>query len=205
MTVIDSPTDTVATFNRVIRFTVMVRNDGTGEDFYHIATNHSDTSFHSIALDSFVYAAPGDSVAVDFDVRTPFFTSSGDTVDVITFTVNSGVDTTVTYSSGVNLYLSITDVPDGGGRLPNGFTLNQNYPNPFNPTTTISFALPRSSDVRLEIFDLLGRTVDSRDLGIQSAGDHAIEYDASSLASGVYFYRLVTDYAQQTKKMLLLK
>lgn len=205
MTVIEVPQDIAASFNRTVRFTVKVRNDGDGEDFYHISTSHSDTAFHTIALDSFVYADPGDTVSVDFDVHTPFFTSTGDTVDVISFTVNSGIDETQSYSGNVSLYFSITDVPDGGGNLPRGFALNQNYPNPFNPTTTISFSLPRSSDVRIDIIDILGRTVDSRELGNQSAGDHAIEYDGSSLSSGVYFYRLVTDYAQQSKKMLLVK
>jgi hypothetical protein len=204
MTVIEIPGDDAATFNRTVRFTVKVRNDGTGEDFYHISTSHSDTSFHSIVLDSFVYAQPGDTVSVEFEVRTPIFTSSPDTVDVISYTVNSGIDPSQTYSDNVNLYLSITDVPDGGN-LPRGFALNQNYPNPFNPTTTISFTLPRSSDVRLEVFDILGRSVESRDLGYRSVGDHAVEYDASALSSGVYFYRLVTDYAQQSRKMLLVK
>lgn len=90
-------------------------------------------------------------------------------------------------------------------QIPSVYMLEQNYPNPFNPTTTISFTLPRSSEVRLEVFDILGRSVDSRDLGHRSVGEHAVEYDASALSSGVYFYRLVTDYAQQSRKMLLVK
>ena len=205
MTVVEIPTDKAASFNKVIRFTVGVRNDGSGEDFYHIITSHSDTAFKSILQDSFVYADSGETVFVDFDVQTPFFTSTPDTVDVINFTVNSGVDPSVQYSNSVSLIFSITDVPEDGGQLPGGFALHQNYPNPFNPSTTISFSLPRASSVQLEVIDVLGRVVESRDLGQQTAGDHSVSYDGAGLSSGIYFYRIVTDYAEQTRKMLLVK
>ncbi len=205
MTVVAVPTDTLATYNRVYRFTVGIRNDGSGEDFYHILTSHSDTAFKSIVQDSFVHADSGQTVFVNFDVQTPFFTSTPDTVDVIQFTVNSGVDPSVQYTNSVNIIFSITDVPDGGGQLPGGFALHQNYPNPFNPSTIISFVLPRSTNVRFEVIDILGRVIESRDLGMRSAGDHQVSYDGSGLASGMYFYRIVTDYAAQTRKMLLVK
>jgi hypothetical protein len=55
------------------------------------------------------------------------------------------------------------------------------------------------------VIDVLGRYVDSRDLGNLGAGDHSVEYDASGLASGVYFYRVVTDMGYETRKMVLLK
>jgi hypothetical protein len=61
------------------------------------------------------------------------------------------------------------------------------------------------SNVRLEIFDLLGRQVSIRDLGLLPSGDHSLEYDACGLPSGVYFYRLVTETSSQTRKMILLK
>ncbi len=103
-------------------------------------------------------------------------------------------------------YLSVTGVNDHNRSvLPSGFALSQNYPNPFNPSTTISFSLPRNSETRLEVFDLLGRTVESRDLGTLSAGDHAVSFDASRMASGVYFYRVTTQSGSLSRKMVLLK
>ena len=89
--------------------------------------------------------------------------------------------------------------------LPGGFTLYQNYPNPFNPTTTIAFSLPTRSRVELQVIDVLGRSVETRELGQLPAGDHQYEYDASNLASGVYFYRVITDTGNQTRKMVLVK
>ena len=112
------------------------------------------------------------------------------------------------YETGITIELTptSTDVDDElFAELPGGFHLHQNYPNPFNPTTTISFTLSSRSNVRLEIFDLLGRRIDIRDLGRLPSGDHSFEYDASGLPSGVYFYRLVTETSSWTRKMILLK
>ena len=91
------------------------------------------------------------------------------------------------------------------GMLPNSLHLAQNYPNPVNPTTTIACTLPSRSQVNLEIINVLGRTVDRLDLGALSNGSHSVEYDGSSLASGVYFYRLITERGHETRKMILLK
>jgi len=89
--------------------------------------------------------------------------------------------------------------------LPEHFNLAQNYPNPFNPVTVVGYQLPVQSDVKLEVFDLLGRRVavlvDER----QAAGTHQAEFDASHLASGVYLYRLQSDDFVQTRQMVLVK
>lgn len=103
-----------------------------------------------------------------------------------------------------------TGTDDGEGALPEAFTLNQNYPNPFNAETAISFSLPSSGDCRLEIIDILGRTVRTIDLPSSPAGQRTITWDArdnhgQDVASGVYFYRLSFDGGSQTRKMVLLK
>ena len=85
------------------------------------------------------------------------------------------------------------------------FNLYPNYPNPFNPSTTISFTLSKSSHISLLIYDIHGREVESLIEGIQPAGSHSIEWNASNLASGVYFYRLTADEFIQTRKMILIK
>jgi len=87
---------------------------------------------------------------------------------------------------------------------PEEFLLKQNYPNPFNPTTVINYQLPNSSDVKLEVFDMLGRRVSVLVEGNQSAGTYSVEFDASSLSSGVYLYRLQTNENVQTRQMVLV-
>ncbi len=90
--------------------------------------------------------------------------------------------------------------------LPDEFELNQNYPNPFNPTTVIRYGVPQSSEVRLEVFDMLGRKVAMLVNGErQRAGWHQVNFDASRLASGMYLYRIVAGKYVQTKKMMLIK
>ncbi len=91
------------------------------------------------------------------------------------------------------------------GILPSLFTLNQNYPNPFNPVTVISYSLPTASDVRLDVFNILGQRVATLVNQKQEVGEHTITWDASRFSSGVYFYRIQTAEAVETKKMLLLK
>lgn len=90
-------------------------------------------------------------------------------------------------------------------QLPDGFVLNQNYPNPFNPSTLISYYLPITSQVRLTVYDLLGREVATLVNGAQLAGLHKISFDASSLASGVYFYRIHAEDFTATQKLVLMK
>ena len=89
--------------------------------------------------------------------------------------------------------------------VPSEFVLNQNYPNPFNPTTTISYALPEILEVRLEVFDLLGRRVALLVDSQQSVGTHTISFNASRLASGIYIYRLRAGEYMETKKMMVIK
>jgi PKD repeat protein len=89
--------------------------------------------------------------------------------------------------------------------LPAEYTLSQNYPNPFNPSTDIEFTLPVATDVRLDVYNVLGQRVAELADGPFNAGKHVITWNATQYASGVYFYRLQADEFVETKKMLLLK
>lgn len=89
--------------------------------------------------------------------------------------------------------------------LPTEFILYQNYPNPFNPTTTIKYDLPNTSDVSVIIYDVLGRKVKELVNTKQQAGRYEIQFNASSLASGVYIYQLIAEKYINSKKMILLK
>jgi len=88
--------------------------------------------------------------------------------------------------------------------LPTEFELHQNYPNPFNPQTTMTFSLPVASDYVLSIYNVSGQKV-TEFAGHESAGKVSIEWNASNLASGIYFYKLQADGFSATKKMVLLK
>jgi hypothetical protein len=107
----------------------------------------------------------------------------------------------------------ITSVIALSTALPKHFNLKQNYPNPFNPATTISFELPSTSFVSLKVFDRLGREVATLISGELSAANYAYKWNAESLPSGVYFYRMSAkpisgdrnDSFIDTKKLILLK
>ena len=89
--------------------------------------------------------------------------------------------------------------------IPTTFNLEQNYPNPFNPSTNIQFSIPQTSYVTLEVFNLVGERVGmpvSEELGV---GTYEVEFNATTLPSGIYFYQLQTPNFTQTKKMILLK
>lgn len=89
--------------------------------------------------------------------------------------------------------------------LPNAFILYQNYPNPFNPTTSIKYALPIESNILLSVFDVTGKEIVVLVNGNVKAGFHEINWDASSIASGIYFCKLKVGNQIFEKKMVLLK
>ena len=103
------------------------------------------------------------------------------------------------------LFRSIFVAVKSSNELPNRYSLAQNYPNPFNPTTTIHFELPKESYVTLKIYNLLGQEVMTVLDEEKVAGRYDLKIDGTSLASSVYFYRLVTGDYVSTKKFLLLK
>jgi hypothetical protein len=88
---------------------------------------------------------------------------------------------------------------------PKNFTLGQNYPNPFNPTTKIEFSIPVESDIKLEVYDIIGRKISTLMQGVKTPGDYSMVLDASHLCSGMYIYTLSSSAHVLTKKMLLLK
>jgi hypothetical protein len=98
-----------------------------------------------------------------------------------------------------------TSIAEEKPETPSGFKLEQNYPNPFNPSTNIKFALTERKDVRVEVYDRIGRKISTLIDDELSRGFHTVQFDGSGFASGVYFYRIVTDQAAITRKMVLVK
>lgn len=89
--------------------------------------------------------------------------------------------------------------------IPTGFELQQNYPNPFNPTTKINFSLPKSGYVSLVVYDINGKEVETLVHEFVLAGEYSVNFDASQIPSGMYFYSLVSEQNSATKKMILVK
>jgi poly(3-hydroxybutyrate) depolymerase len=132
---------------------------------------------------------------------------------------HDGSTWTVTYNN-LDLYdwmlrkkKTVTSIDNFGTSMPHNYLLGQNFPNPFNPATTIKFELPEASDVSLKIFDLLGREVETLVNKELSAGFYNYQFNAATLASGIYFYRLTAtsfngdskQYFNEVKKLTLLK
>jgi hypothetical protein len=114
-------------------------------------------------------------------------------------------------TSEVNdLYNQVTSVENDVNNLPEEFTLLQNYPNPFNPNTKIKYSIPKSSNVVIKVFDVLGNEVATLVDEYKPAGIYEVEFSVGQesipvITSGVYFYQLKVGSFIQTKKMLLLK
>ena len=89
--------------------------------------------------------------------------------------------------------------------IPNVFKLYSNYPNPFNPVTKIKFDIAKNTNAKIQVYDILGRVVETLVNGELKAGRYEVEFDGYSLSSGVYFYKLVTNDFVDTKRMLLIK
>jgi hypothetical protein len=101
--------------------------------------------------------------------------------------------------------MSIVGVQKVNDVIPTNFSLEQNYPNPFNPSTKIAYNIPKQSNVKVEVFDVLGRLVTTLVNATQAAGQYSVEFDATRLSSGMYIYRLSTPETSIARKMLLMK
>ncbi len=105
--------------------------------------------------------------------------------------------------------MTVLGIPVGiqqdGEEIPASYTLQQNYPNPFNPSTTIKFSIPKSGNVRLVVYDILGKEVATLVNNFLNAGQYNFQFNAANLASGIYLYRLEAGNFTQTNKMLLMK
>ena len=194
------------------------------------AFGHQDTSFLKVAADSIDELWPhgisvanetifiagqsspinsGVLAACDFDgsslTKTAYLN-----IDCRDITLLSS--DTILVTSGFNglsayIYSKIptTAVDNEYSKFPIGYRLYQNYPNPFNPATTIEFTLPQSGFVKLKVYNILGQQVATLLETQKPAGQHVVNFDASQLSSGIYYYTLTADDFKQTRKMVLLR
>jgi len=135
------------------------------------------------------------------DSNGNFSLTTGLNLDAITVTATDQDGNTSQFAR-LNI---ISDVEKENDEIPNEYTLNQNYPNPFNPSTTITFSIPNEGFVSLKIFNALGEEVTDLVNETRPAGNYSILFDANSLPSGIYFYKIMMGNYVETKKMTLLK
>ena len=102
--------------------------------------------------------------------------------------------------------VTITGIESNQNEVPSKFNLSQNYPNPFNPSTTISYNLAKSGNVRIKVFNISGKEIEELVNKKLEAGIHKITFNASKYSSGIYFYSMIIDgNVVNTKKMMYVK
>jgi subtilisin-like proprotein convertase family protein len=106
---------------------------------------------------------------------------------------------------GLRFNGAVTNIDPLSGNIPGRFRLYQNYPNPFNPATTIKFDIAKNSEVKIRIYDILGREVNTLVNEFKNAGAYEVKFDASNMASGTYFYKIEASDFVDIKKMVLIK
>jgi hypothetical protein len=174
------------------------------------------TTWMSFSLDHPFYYNPAQSLVVQIEQCGVTGTFSGFS---LAHTSTTGINSR-TYSVGgcpyiyggistvvVNCGVTITPATkiDPITSQAGDYNLAQNYPNPFNPVTKISFAIPKSGLVTLKVFDVLGKEVASLVNSQKNAGSYIVDFDASNLTSGIYFYKLEVNGFVDTKKMMVIK
>jgi hypothetical protein len=195
---------------------VVDNNGGINIIYYDDRTTTSDSSgvFLSRSID-------GGDTWTDIEISDHHFKPSpigglgqgyqGDNID-IAVSNNKLLPLWMDNSSGIyQIWTVLVDLTSVGildeidHTVPETFELNQNYPNPFNSSTTIEYTLRKSMYVILKVFDIQGNEIITLVKEIQPAGNYKVDFDASSLSSGIYYYELSTTESSQTKGMLLIK
>ncbi len=179
-----------------------LEGSGSGGDydlkFGWTRTRHENTLFARSRVDNARIFLMGETDTVeagsgdyefDFTLGMPYSTKRGGITDLGTFAVGRFKDS----------------VWEGVAEKPRSYRLMQNYPNPFNQLTVIGYELPRNSEVKLVVYNLLGQEISVLERGKKEAGYHKVEWQASNFPAGLYFYRLTAGSFTDTKKLLLVK
>ncbi|NNG27997.1 MAG: T9SS type A sorting domain-containing protein [Ignavibacteriaceae bacterium] len=136
---------------------------------------------------------------------------------IVGYTMGQGIDPLNSVTAGIevsafvqkfyksNFDDNILTVDEESNLVVDDFKLYQNYPNPFNPSTTISYQIPQQEFVTLKVYDILGNEIAVLVNENETAGNYEVNFNASSLPSGIYFYQIKAGSFIETKKMVLVK
>jgi len=144
----------------------------------------------------------GDNLTSDEQNPVHTYADSGHYQITLTVTDNAGAQASIEETIHIAV---IVGLADGTLAVPEEFRMFHNYPNPFNPTTTIRFAIPKSSRVTLSIYDLNGRIIERLVDEQKEPGYYSVQWNASRYSSGMYFYKIQAGNFQEVKKCLLIK
>ena len=157
----------------------------------------------------YTYDPATDTYTAKVSLATPVLGAYLGSVKIGTGTWKCIVASGYTGTAAITNTQIFTESPSGvittNNQVPTTYALSQNYPNPFNPTTKISFALPKSGFVTLKIYDVMGREVSTLVNEYKTANNYSVEFNAATLSSGIYFYKINADGFTDIKKMMLVK
>jgi hypothetical protein len=161
---------------------------------FTISTSTDGMIFDDVATG---YASGADTMEVNFDpINTRYVRLTG---------IQRGTQLGISFFE-LGIYESLTSSADEPtlGTI-QSFSLEQNYPNPFNPSTEIGYKLSKAAEVRLIVYDIVGKKIATLVNQVQQSGHHTVTFNANNLASGMYFAKLKADGKEQTRKMMLTK
>jgi thiol-disulfide isomerase/thioredoxin len=207
--------------NNTVRFFVKIKSDGSsipaGQLILHCAVVESDLYYtgtngdpvHHYVMRKMMPDAAGEQFTLTLNEEKTFTKTinwGNWKIDKSAFVAFVQNNTSKEILQAVKYdVIQITDVDENEEGMPTNYTLSQNYPNPFNPSTKIKFGLPETAFTKVSIYDVLGREVKTLINSEMAAGYHEVDFDASNLSSGIYFYRITANKYSSIKKMLLIK
>ncbi|MFQ5705994.1 MAG: cytochrome c3 family protein [bacterium] len=175
-------------------------------DFDHEGRQTFTDSLIAVLQDVLASASSADSSTQEFAeglFNLQFVNSSGSRGIHNPYYAEDVLVNTIDFLRGV--FTSVEPTPDPLAGMPRKFALLQNFPNPFNPATKISFDVPRTSEVKLVIYNSLGQEVETLVDKRLTPNRYVVDFEAANLSSGIYFYRLISNEFTSTKKMILLQ
>ena len=192
--------------NGIIQNIYKSTNGGLTWDSIFTSTD-AVTEFYCASNDNFFVAVRSEGIYRTTDSGENWENLNSGLINYFNYGINednNGYLFVSTFGDGVFKSLtSISGIEDEKQFI--DFNLSQNYPNPFNPSTTIKYSIPNAGNISLKVYDVLGKEIATLVNEEKSSGNYEVEFNASNLTSGIYFYQLKAGNFIETKKMILLR